>query len=207
MNSQPVVYVVEDDPMLLRVTRSILQAAGYSPQVHASAEEFMAAYDPSRPGCLVLDLHMAGLGGLGLIDWLHERGHALPTIVVSATEAVPDAIRAMKGGAMDFLRKPVAREALLTAVKRALARAEDAFQKARERDALAREFAALSPRETQVMEQVAAGMPNREIARTLGISERTIEVHRSQVMRKLGVNSVAELVAKRLALRAAPAES
>ena len=190
----PTVFVVDDDAAVRKAVARLLHSVRIEVAVFASPVEFLAAYDPDAPGCLLLDLEMPGLNGLELQQELTGRGGALPIIFLSAYGDVPISVQAMKAGAVDFLTKPVRDEVLRAAVRAAfekdrlarLARAELASIDAR--------LATLTPREHEVLERVVAGQLNKQIAGDLGTVEHTIKVHRARVMEKMKVQSVAELV-------------
>ena len=195
MNERPpTVFVVDDDAAVRKAVARLLHSVRIEVAVFASPVEFLAAYDPDAPGCLLLDLEMPGLNGLELQQELAGRGGALPIIFLSAYGDVPISVRAMKAGAVDFLTKPVRDEVLRAAVRAAfekdrlarLARAELASIDAR--------LATLTSREYEVLKGVIAGQLNKQIAGDLGTVEHTIKVHRARVMEKMKVQSVAELV-------------
>ena len=199
------IYVVEDDPVAAAFAAAAAQVAGWPAKVFSSAEPFLTDIAHSCRGCLILDLQMEGMTGLQLQSELKERGCLLPVIVVSGQADVPTAVAAMKQAAFDYFEKPVALETLAASIRRAVA--FDATQSAGRADAeiVQARFARLSPRERQVMGSVVAGMANKQIAAKLGLSEKTIEVHRGSVMRKMQVESVPDLV--RASLLCMPAES
>jgi FixJ family two-component response regulator len=191
--ARPLIYLVDDDPSFLRALSRRMQVAGYEVECFNSAEEFLKRRHPDAPVCAVLDLQMPGPGGLELQEVLSRAKEPLPVIFLTAHGDVPSSVRAMKEGAVDFLTKPVRGEDLLDAVQRALARGAAAAQmQKRKRDWGAR-YERLSPREREVFQLVVQGLPNKQIADVLGVSERTIKAHRSQVMHKMGVQSGAEL--------------
>jgi two-component system CheB/CheR fusion protein len=188
------VHVVEDDADQARSLHDLLAAAGYRPERHASAEEFLRAFPPGRAGCLVVDVHLPGMSGLELQRELARRGGGPPCVFVTGRGELAEVVRAMREGAADFLVKPVRGEALLESVARAL---DDAGRRGGTRAPSAAgtaRLARLTPRERETVELVAAGLPNKQVAFRLGISRRTVEGHRAQAMRKLGVRSLPELV-------------
>ena len=191
---QATIYVVEDDPVAAAFAAAAAQAAGWPAKVFSSAEPFLVDVADNCRGCVVLDLHMDGMTGLQLQATLHARGCHLPVIVVSGQADVPTAIAAMKQAAFDYFEKPVDLAVLVDSIRRAVA--FDARQSTGRADAdvIKARFARLSPRERQVMSSVVAGMANKQIAAKLGLSEKTIEVHRGSVMRKMQVESVPDLV-------------
>lgn len=195
-----VVHVVDDDPDVLTALGRCLKADGLEVSLSASPGEFLLRYDPALEGCVVLDLNMPGMDGLALQRLLAEAGQAPPMIFVSATADVPSCASAMRAGALDFLTKPVDAEVLLAAVRRGIGVDAD-LRLRRSGEALAeRCYSALTPRERQVLPHIIAGRLNKQIAAVLGISLKTTKVHRSRIMQKFGVRSVAALV--RLAERA-----
>lgn len=189
----PLLYLVDDDPSFLRALSRLLQAGGYQVEAFASPEEFLRRRRSEAPGCVVLDLNMPGPGGLGLQEALARAEEPLPIVFLTAHGDVPSAVRAMKGGAEDFLTKPVQGEELTAAVERALARgAAEREARRREREWRAR-YKSLTPREREVYALLVRGLLNKQIAGELHTCERTIKAHRAQVMRKMGVHSTAEL--------------
>jgi len=190
----PCIHVVDDDEPFATSICRLLRAAGYIARSYANAGDFLLAEIPDAPGCILLDLCLPGPSGLDLQCALTERPSPLPIIFLSGCADIPTSVRAMKGGAMDFLTKPVERETLLRAVKNAVARCQDNRIL---RDQLRNQRACyekLTKREAEVFERVVAGKMNKEIASELGAAERTIKAHRAQVMQKMQVSSVAELV-------------
>ena len=190
----PMVFVVDDYAPGRKSISRLLRAAGFVVASFASAQEFLAQYDPAACGCLVLDLAMPDIGGLELQSILADKGSFLPIIFLTAHGDVSTSVQAMKHGAVDFLTKPVNDEDLLTAVRvaiekdRVLRREQAELVKIRER------LATLTRREREVLEYVVAGRLNKQIASDLGTVEQTVKVHRAHVMQKMKVHSVAELV-------------
>jgi len=160
----------------------------------------MAAYDPDRPGCLLLDVRLAGRNGLDIQDELRQRGHALPIIVLTGHGDVPTSVRAFRGGALDFLEKPVPPRALVRRIREALQIDEESRRTGLERESAARRFARLTPRERQVASHLVEGKTSKEIAQSLGISTRTAEGHRSRALEKMDVESVVQLARQLLKL-------
>ena len=196
----PIVYVVDDDLPVRKALLRLLGAAGRNAVAFESAQAFLDGYDPLAPGCVVLDFAMPGLNGLELQKALAVRDSALSIIFLTGRGDVPTSVRAMKGGALDFLSKPVNDRDLLTAVDQAIEQNVERRKARAERDAFAQRLKSLTPREREVMAQVVAGKLNKQVAAALGTVEKTIKVHRARVMEKLQVRSLAELV--RLAERA-----
>ena len=188
----PVVRVVDDDPALLRALTLLLETAGFRVSTYGGAEAFLRDPDTS-PGCAVLDLQMTGAGGLELQQAILEAENPLPVIFLTGRGDIHSSVRAMKSGAVDFLTKPVSGEELLAAVRRALALDEAARRERRDRAQLRARYDALTARERQVFALVARGLLNKQIAAALGTSERTVKAHRANVIRKMQVESVADL--------------
>ena len=194
------VFLVDDDAGVLKALARVLRARGYDVRPYASPQAFLADHDAAAPGCAVLDVSMPGLDGLALQQALTAGEMHRPVIFITGRGDIPTSVRAMKAGAVDFLTKPVSATDLVEAIARA--RQQDA--KYREEQgafaALAAKLARLTPREREVFRHVVAGRLNKQIAGDLGTVEKTIKVHRSRMMQKLGVRTVADLV--RLAERA-----
>ena len=195
VSEKPIVHVVDDDDSLRKAVTRLLHAAGYEVRAYASAGDFaLASRERNKRGCVLLDVRMPGPSGLDLQEALAREDEPLPVIFLTAHGDVPTSVRAMKAGAIDFLTKPIKRDVLLNAVRLALAR-DMCLHTSREqlRDLRAR-FARLTPREREVFDLVVAGRLNKQIAVELGMAERTVKAHRGQVMTKMQVSSVAELV-------------
>lgn len=188
------VYLVDDDPSVLRGLTRLMRSAGLVPVAFDSGAKFLAHTVPDEPSCLILDMTMPGLNGLALQKTLVERGSTLPVLFLTGQGTIPSTVQAMKGGAVDFLTKPVDDADLLRAVSGAVARHAALLAERRELDALRARFATLTPREREVMERIISGALNKQVADDLGTVEKTIKVHRARVMEKMGVHSVAELV-------------
>jgi len=207
MNYQPedcIVHVVDDDPGLRRSLRFLLDSMGWTVRLHASAEEFLdVAVVPTLPCCLLLDIRMPSMSGLELQQVLRERGIALPILFMTGHADVSMAVQAMKSGAIDFIEKPYNDQKVLDAVAAAIRHSAEALDDEARRRAAQAMLAQFSPREREVAHQVAQGLPNKQIAGNLNISEKTVHIHRQHVMEKAGVSSAAELA--RLMLRADPA--
>ena len=189
----PTVFVVDDDAAIRKAVLRLLRSAGIAAAAFASPSEFLAQHDPTSPGCLVLDIAMPGFNGLQLQTALGEKGSSLPIIFLTGHGNVSKSVQAMKHGAFDFLTKPVKDRDLLTAIRAAIE--TDAFvrlEKAKMSEILAH-LDTLTPREREVLEHVAAGKLNKQIAGDLSITEATVKMHRARVMAKMKVQSVAEL--------------
>jgi FixJ family two-component response regulator len=188
------VFLVDDEPSVRRSLTRLLASAGYTVEAFASAREFLARAPYAGPCCLVLDVRMPGLSGLELQETLVAAGRRMSIVFVTGHVDVPMSVRAMKRGAADLLTKPVDDKVLLAAIQRALAKdVADLGEEARVADVRKR-VKLLSPRETEVFALVVTGMLNKQIASALGVSEKTIKVHRARVMEKMRAGSVAELV-------------
>jgi len=189
-----IVFVVDDDPDVLKSLARVLRSAGLAVSAFSSPSEFLEQHDPRAAGCLVLDVAMPGLNGLELQQALTARGSAIPIIFLTGRGDIPMSVQAMKGGAVDFLTKPIHDEDLLKAVHAALEKNRIERQSRAELDEIQERLATLTPREREVLTHVVSGQLNKQIANDLGTVEKTIKVHRARVMEKTKVNSVAELV-------------
>jgi len=196
----PTVYLIEDDADLRESLAALLEASGYVPRGFASAEDFLASGVSERPACAVVDLRLPGMSGLDLQRKLHDEQPHLPVIVVTGHGDVATARAALRTGALDFLEKPVQPEELMEAVAAALESDAQALERAREREQMRERLGRLTPREREVFQRITDGLHNREIAVELGISPRTVEVHRARLMDKLNARRVADLFRLRLAL-------
>jgi FixJ family two-component response regulator len=187
------VFVIDDDASFRTSVLRLLKAAGYTAHGFGTGEEFFKRVNAETRGCVLLDLHMPELGGLELQERLAELGPDLPIVFLTGQGDIPSTVRAMRKGAEDFLTKLAPANELLAAIDRALAR-EDRQRRSSERlHELRRRFSTLSERETQVLAEVVRGKMNKEIAADLGINERTVKLHRTNLTRKLQMHSVAEL--------------
>jgi FixJ family two-component response regulator len=194
MHSDGVVYVVDDDAAIRKALTRLFGSVGLDVVTFPGAQEFLEDIPTRRPACLVLDVRLPGLGGLDLQSQLGPAQHTLPVVFITGYGNVPMSVRAMKGGAVDFLQKPFEDEQLLAAAQRALALSRRAVAEDAVRTEIQERLATLTPRERQVMELVITGLLNKQIAAELGAAEKTIKVHRGRVMQKMKVTSVAELV-------------
>ncbi|MGB6351834.1 MAG: response regulator [Pseudolabrys sp.] len=188
------VFLIDDDPSVLKALTRLLQTAGYKTKAFSSSEAFLDEHDPSVPGCAVLDLTMPGLDGLELQQKLAGKATGRPIVFLTGHASVPASVRAMKAGAVDFLLKPVKQVDLLEAVGRAAALDRVARCADEERRSVYACLEKLTPREREVLTHVIAGRLNKQIAADLGTVEKTIKVHRSRMMAKMGVRTVAALV-------------
>jgi FixJ family two-component response regulator len=193
MSHARTVFVVDDDEAVRDSLALLLETAGLAVETYDGAAAFLAAYTPGRTGCLILDLRMPGVGGPELQIELTRRGIHLPIIFLTAHGDIPTTVQAMQRGAMDFLTKPVVGAELLRRVHEALERSAQLQQEASAVQTVRERLDALTPREREIMLMAVAGRPNKEIARALGISHRTVEIHRARVMQKTGAASLVEL--------------
>ncbi len=194
MNRNTSVYVVDDDDAVRSSLRLLLKSVGIPAVAFGAARDFLAAYDPDVPGCLVLDVRMPGMSGLELQEELNRRGAIIPVIFITGHGDIPMAVEAMQHGAFDFLQKPFRDQDLIDRVQRALA--TDARNRAAldEGQKIAERYESLTPREREVLVLVTQGKANKVMAGDLGVSQRTVEIHRARVMEKMGANSLAQLV-------------
>jgi FixJ family two-component response regulator len=188
------VFVVDDDPAVLKGLSRVLRSARLNVATFSSPREFLEQHNPRASGCLVLDVAMPRLNGLELQEALTAKGSVIPIIFLTGRGDIPMSVQAMKGGASDFLTKPVDDEELLKAVHAALEKDRIERQRRAELDQIQERLATLTPREREVLTHVVSGQLNKQIATDLGTVEKTIKVHRARVMEKMKVNSVAELV-------------
>lgn len=191
--SQATVFIIDDDADFRDSMQWLLESTPYSVESFASAQGFLDQYD-GRPGCMLLDVRMPEINGLALQQLMLERDIRLPVIIITGHGDVPMAVNAMKNGALDFLEKPFDDDVLLHLVDKAMAEADQRFSEQNRQRELQDLYATLSRREREVMALVVTGNSNREIAETLGISPKTVEVHRSRVMSKMRAESLAQLV-------------
>jgi FixJ family two-component response regulator len=188
------IHLVDDDPAVLKALSRLLQASGFVVHTYKSARDFIDQRAAAVPGCLVLDMSMPGISGLELQEWLTGSGSAWPVIFVSGKSDIPISVRAMKAGAVDFLTKPVDEENLLRAIAVAIQRDGARRTKEAETNAIQARLATLTEREREVLRHVVSGQLNKQTASDLGTVEKTIKVHRARIMRKMGAESLADLV-------------
>jgi FixJ family two-component response regulator len=194
MESAPRVCIVDDDPSVLRAVARLLRSTGFTVETFASPSAFLEWLPYDGAACVILDMRMPELSGLDVQEAVAARTDGMPIIFLSGASDVPQVATAMRHGAVDFLVKPVDETVLVAAVSRALAAAVESLRHRRDEDEFRRRLARLTLRERQVCDLVARGLLNKQIAYELGISEKTIKVHRSRVMQKLEIESVAALV-------------
>ena len=200
----PTIFVVDDDEGVRNSLRFLLKSVGLATHTLASASEFLEVYSPKQPGCLVLDVRMPGMSGLELQQQLNLRGAVIPVIFITGHGDIPMAVEAMQHGACDFLQKPFRDQDLIDRIQRALER--DARNRAAlaQHDHIQERFNSLTPREQDVLRLMTRGMPNKVMAAELGVSQRTVEIHRARVMEKSGAASLAQLVRMVMDMEATP---
>ena len=189
-----IVHIIDDDAAVRDSLAFLLGTAAIKSRQHESAIEFLSSFKVEEAGCIITDMRMPGMDGLELLRKLHDAKNPVPVIVVTGHGDISLAVEAMKAGASDFLEKPFDQDAVLSSVRSALSRRQRDDGQTAEQAAAAQRFATLSPREKQVLEGLVAGLPNKTIAYDLGISARTVEVYRANVMTKMEANSLADLV-------------
>jgi len=203
----PTVMVVDDDAGVRNAMRALLKSVGLESALFASAQEFLTTYQPAQPGCLLLDIRMPGMSGLELQQQLNLRGAVIPVIFMTGHGDIPMAVEAMQHGAFDFLQKPFRDQDLLDRIQRAIARDEELRKSLGEHSRIKAHLDSLTPREREVLDLMTQGKQNKVIGQDLGVSPRTIEIHRARVMEKMGAHSVAELVRMMLDLEHIPSSS
>ena len=196
----PTVYIVDDDQAVRRAMELLMQSVGLSHEIFHSADEFLAGHSNDRAGCLVLDIRMPGLGGLELQEKLNEMGSTLPIIFITGHGDVPMAVEAMQKGAVDFIQKPFRDQELLDQIGEALKTDEERRSERARKAVVSERLDKLTRREKEVMDLVVTGKPNKVIAYELGVSQRTVEIHRARVMEKMQAKSLADLVRMHLAI-------
>jgi RNA polymerase sigma factor (sigma-70 family) len=188
------VFVVDDDEDIRRSLKWLLEKEGYEVHLHASADAFLRVYDPNEAGCILLDIRMPGMDGLELQQTLVNRGHSSPIIIVSGHADIPIAVKAVQAGALDVIEKPFNRVRLLEQIEQAVQKDQELRARRQESAAIEERLARLTPREHEVMGYVIRGKTAREIGEDLDLSSRTVEKHRERVMKKMEVDSTAELL-------------
>jgi two-component system, LuxR family, response regulator FixJ len=190
----PIVFIVDDDEAVRSSLRLLIKSVGLIPSALGSAREFLEHYDPAQPGCLVLDVRMPEMSGLELQEHLNRQGAIIPVIFITGHGDVPMAVEAMQAGAFDFLPKPFRDQDLINRVQRALEKDRANRAVLNERSLIRERLESLTPREREVLDMVSSGKPNKIMAADLGVSQRTVEIHRARVMEKMGASSLAQLV-------------
>jgi two-component system response regulator FixJ len=198
--SDPTIFIVDDDDAVRHCMSVICDLAGLACETFPNGEAFMAAYQPARPGCLVVDQRMPGMSGLEMLQWMGQQEHPLPVIVITGHGEVPVAVTAFRGGAWDFLEKPFSEEYFLERARAAIAHDAETRQRAGEQAQLFARYRRLSRRERAVMDLLVRGLANKLIAAELNIGIRTVESHRSNVLKKMGAPSLSELTRQHLRL-------
>ncbi len=190
----PTVFIVDDDAAIRFAMQALMDSVNLNHEIFASADEFLEKITEQRPGCLVLDIRMPGLGGLELQEELIKRGNTLPIIFITGHGDVPMAVEAMQKGAVDFIQKPFRDQELLDRIREALATDEERREEQQAHAEVAARLSRLTNREREVFDLVVTGKPNKVIAYELGVSQRTVEIHRARVMEKMQARSLADLV-------------
>jgi FixJ family two-component response regulator len=193
-NLRPTIFVVDDEMSMRKALARLLEAAGLAVATYACAQDYIDSFDPAAPGCLLLDLAMPGMNGLALQKMLATRDQRPPIIFLTGQATIADTVRALKGGAVDFITKPVDDQRLIEAVRKAVLLDVTHRAKYSELTEIRQRLATLTPRERQVLSYVVAGKLNKQTASELGTVEKTIKVHRARVMEKLQARSLARLI-------------
>lgn len=204
MTDEKTVFIVDDDEAVRESLSWLISSVGFQVEAFESAQAFLDAYAPSRPGCLLVDVRMPGMSGLELQKHLAQQALCLPVIVITGHGDVQMAVRAMKDGAFDFIEKPFNDQVMLDSVNKAVRECERRRNLEGERQAVLVLMDRLTPREHQVMDMIVAGQANKQIAHHLDISDKTVEAHRAKVMEKLEATSLAELIRKVMILKTKP---
>ncbi len=204
MSRNPIVHVVDDDDAVRSSLRLLLKSVGLPTLSFESARAFLAAYETDQPGCLVLDVRMPGMSGPDLQQELNRRGATIPVIFVTGHGDIPMAVEAMQHGAFDFLQKPFRDQDLIARVQLALELDARSRAESRELSQIRELYGSLTPREREVFQLVTEGKANKVMAGDLGVSQRTVEIHRARVMEKMGARSLAQLVRMAMDLDRAP---
>jgi FixJ family two-component response regulator len=190
----PTVFIVDDDAAIRFAMQALMDSVNLNHEIFASADDFLEKFGEQRPGCLVLDIRMPGLGGLELQEELIKRGNTLPIIFITGHGDVPMAVEAMQKGAVDFIQKPFRDQELLDRIREALTTDEERREEQQHHAEVAGRLERLTNREREVFDLVVTGKPNKVIAYELGVSQRTVEIHRARVMEKMQARSLADLV-------------
>ena len=193
-DSASIVFVVDDDPSVRRAIKRLIESVGLAVELFGSAKEFLSSPHPEVPSCIILDVRLPGMSGLDLQRTLAATGAHIPIVFITSHGDIPMTVRAMKAGAIEFLPKPFRDQDLLDSVQRALEQDRARRQRKAEFVTLWERFESLTPRERQVLPLVVSGLLNKQVAAVIGTSEAAVKVHRSQLTRKMGANSLADLV-------------
>lgn len=196
----PVIYVIDDQQSVRDALSEMLSVFGFETEKFESADAFLADMDATRPACIVADVRMPGTDGIELVRELGKRSISLPVILISGHADIPMAVGAIKAGAEEFIEKPVDDTQLVAAINRGLARMHENFNSSRSQDELRERYARLTPRQTEIFKLVAEGLTSQNIAEKLGISVRTVESYRAEIMEKMQAQSVAVLVRQAIKL-------
>ena len=191
---EPTIFIVDDEPDIRDALQLLLKSVSLEVETFGSAQAFLDTYDPARPGCLILDVRMPGMCGPELQEKLRENQISIPIIIITGHGDVPTAVRTMKAGAIDVIEKPFNDQVLLDRVQQALQQDQQQRQEQGKRERIAARLALLTPRETEVMKGIVKGKLNKVIAADLGLSTRTVEIHRARIMDKMQVRSLSNLV-------------
>ena len=194
MNKEQTIFVVDDEPDVRAALGMLIKSVGLRPEIYDTPQDYLDAYDPERPGCLVLDMRMPGMSGLDLQQKLASMGLHPPIIMISGHGEIPNAVQAVQSGAVDFLQKPVSDQLLLDRIHQALRLDEENRKNYNEHQVVEARYTTLTPREREVMQGVIAGKLNKIIADELNVSTRTVEIHRAHVMEKMHAGSLSALV-------------
>jgi two-component system response regulator FixJ len=194
VSSKPLVMVVDDDAGVRNAMRSLLKSVGLESMLFGSAQEFLDGYKASQPGCLLLDIRMPGMSGLELQQQLNLRGAVIPVIFMTGHGDIPMAVEAMQHGAFDFLQKPFRDQDLLDRIQKAITKDGELRTSLGQHTRIREKLDSLTPREREVLDLLVKGKQNKAVAQDLGVSPRTVEIHRARVMEKMEVTSIAELV-------------
>ena len=200
----PTVFIVDDDEAVRNSLRLLVKSVGLKAATAASAQQFLDEYDPDHPGCLILDVRMPGMSGIELQQQLNVRGAILPVIFITGHGDIPMAVEAMQHGAFDFLQKPFRDQHLIDCVQRALEKDRLNRLALSQRSQIRAHWESLTPREREILDLMVNGKANKVMAADLGLSQRTVEIHRARVMEKMGANSLAQLVRMVIELEDSP---
>jgi FixJ family two-component response regulator len=201
MESDPVIFIVDDDPAARMSLAALIRSRGLAVETFSSAEDFLGSYDRSQRGCLLVDVRMTGMSGLDLQERLAGKGANLPVVVITGFADVPMAVRAMRAGATSFLEKPSSEQEIWDAIQAALDAENKANRLLQKKGEIAERFAMLNSGELEVLDRILAGLTNKVIAKELNLGMRTVELRRAKIMEKMGSDSLPELVRRILVVR------